>query len=806
MTLKRLRAATFWATMASLLVLSVLTFMLALSWLDRPFPGFMVLKNNSVDSLSSSRWSGFQNGIVQRDHILSVNGTSVKDGQELYRITAAHPPGTVFNYELERPENGSMKRISLSFPSQRFALVDFVGFFLAFWLIGFLHLLIGAFVTIVKPGDVASRAHLLYCIFYGTFLLTSFDGISSHAFTYFPHNQCFALIGVSALNLACLIPRPVPFVQRYPWVMKATLAAGLAFAAYLMWSFEQPTVWPGTFVIVLGIASGATLLMPLSALWARFSRTTPSQIKSQANIILWSALISFFPAITFNFLAAIGIMIPGGEMAFFGLALFPVAVAYTIVRHRLFDIDVIIKRTVTYAIVTAALTTFYFLLTAGIRSLLGTGSEWINFVATGAVAVTFAPLRDRTKVVVDKLFFRAGYDLAQLLAEFGDKARETFDAAELLRLFVKTIEFALYPTYIVVLLKDQSKDRLVQRESLGLEVGQRLDLPLDHPVLKGLFSDVHLSVTTEPVDVDALTQATILPLRLKDELVGAVLVGPRKSDLSYTFTDRTLLVSLCQQLALWVKNAQLFTQLAGQERLKRELEIAHEVQSGLLRANLPSLNGVEFSATSIPALEVGGDFYDIIPIDEHRLGILIGDVSGKGVPAALLMAMTLVIFRSIARGNSSSADVMAKANELIYLNRPSQKMFVTAFYAVYDARDRSLTFSNAGNPMPLETKGGTTGRLEAKGVSLGMFPTIEYEENRVTLNEGELIVFYSDGAEDAINPTSEQFGEDRLAEIVAANVQAPVDQVQTAILDAIRKFSEGSDQFDDITLVTLKAN
>lgn len=803
---KRLSSITFWATMASLVLLAAATFVLAVSWVGKPFPGFVVLKNGMVDSLASSRWSGFQHGVKQIDHVVAINGLPVANGDAVYREVAARPPGTPIRYTVVRTEGLATRTLDVTVPSQRFNLFDFFGFFFAFWIVGVFHILVGMFVSIVKPGDRTARAHLWFCIAFAAFFLTNFDGISSHVFTFFPHNEAFSLIAAFGLNLAFYVPRPLPFIERHPWIKPANLVLGVGFMAFILWSHDHARIWPFAFMLLTAATSVATLAIPVTSIWARFSRSSSDLIKKQAGLILWGALFAFVAPITVNGLAFAGIVLPFGELSYYTFFIFAVVVAYTIVRHRLFDIDIIVKRTVTYTIVTVALTAGYFILTAGIRALFGTGSEWTNVVATGAVAVTFAPLRDRTKVLVDKLFFRTGYDLAQLLTDFGDRARETFDAAELLRLFVKTIEFALYPNYVAILLKDPMTGRFVLRESLGLAYGQKLEFTDDHPVLQGLLADEHLSVNTEPVDVDRLEQATILPLRLKDDLVGIVLVGARKSDLNYTFADRTLLVSLCQQLALWVKNAQLFTQLASQERLKRELEIAHEVQSGLLRTSLPALDGVEFSATSIPALEVGGDFYDIIPVDEHRLGILIGDVSGKGVPAALLMAMTLVIFRSIAPGNRSSADVMSKANELIYLNRPSKKMFVTAFYAIYDARDRSLTFSNAGNPMPMETKGTTTGRLEAKGVSLGMFPSIGYEENQGMLKEGEVIVFYSDGAEDAINPTSEQFGEERLAEIVAANVRVPARQMELAILDAIRTFSEGSDQFDDITLVTLKAN
>lgn len=812
MKFNRINAIAFWTTVSSLLVVAVVTLYLATTWINRPFPGFVVLANNTVDSIASARWTGFQRGIKQVDRIVAVQGVPVKSSADLRRVVAAHPVGTPLSYKIERPEAGRYITKTLVIPTQAFTVFDFVGFFLTFWAVGLFHILVGIFVSLVKPGDRIARAHFVFCMVFGGFALTNFDGLSTHVFSVFPHNPLFALIGSVALNLAFLVPRPIPIIQRHPWLIPLNLAAGGAFMAYILDSFGKPDRWPMAFAALTFVSSVSILVIPASSVWARLSSTSELQIKKQANIILWGALAAFFPAIVVNAVAILGITVPGSEMTYFAMVLFPASVAYTIVRHRLFDIDIIIKRTLTYSLMSVALTAAYFMLTIGFRIMFGAGgnlanvvnssSDLSNIIATGVVVLLVAPLRDRTKEMVDKLFFRRGYDLARLLTDFGDRARETFDPQELLRTFVSTIDHAMHPTYVAVLLKDGDSDRLVLRESLGLEAPGGIYLDAADPALRHLLAEHGPSITLDPIDLPGLREATATPLRLKEELVGLVLVGPRKSDQLYNSTDRTLLVGVSQQLALWIKNAELFGQLAGQARLKRELEIAHEVQTGLLPTTLPAMHGVEFAATSIPALEVGGDFYDVIQVDEHRFGVLIGDVSGKGVPAALLMAMTLVIFRSIARGNPSAADVMAKANELIYLNRPSRKMFVTAFYAVYDSRDRTLTYANAGNPLPI----GTSGRLEAKGVSLGMFPTATYDGNTAVIEPGELLVLYSDGAEDAISPTSEQFGEERLAEIVFANRKEAPKEVEARILETIRQFSEGSDQFDDITLVTLRAN
>ena len=184
----------------------------------------------------------------------------------------------------------------------------------------------------------------------------------------------------------------------------------------------------------------------------------------------------------------------------------------------------------------------------------------------------------------------------------------------------------------------------------------------------------------------------------------------------------------------------------------------------------------------------------------HRLAILVGDVSGKGVPAALLMAMTLMIFRSLAKGDPSPAAVLAKANDLISLNRPSKKMFVTAFYAVLDRRDNTLTYANAGQPFPQTP----SGPLAAKGMALGVLPGARYEEFRRRLVPGEAVMFFSDGVEDAVNPQHEHFGSDRLRDLLDNCWALSPDDAHTLVLETLKNFGEGAEPFDDLTLLTLR--
>lgn len=790
----------FWLSMTLMVLFSAVCLVLSAGWINRTFPGFVVLSNQCLDSLYSPRWNGIREGLQAADHIVAMDGMPVTSSEMIYRYAAAKPVGSLISYDVERSAGtGEIQRFTKVVPTQTFSFWDWAGIFGSFWLMGVFHIAIGAFVAVVKPRDPVARAYLLFCLVFALFFLSHFEASTTYNFSLIPHTAAFCLLGTFAIDLALQLPRRAPILDRHPWIRWASFALGGLVTLFVLGSYYAAERWFSTYLLLTAYGSLGTVSLPAAAIWSLKSRSSTPLQKAQAKVILWGATWAFLPAIAINIGFFFGLSFPGAELAYLAITLFPLAVAYTIVRHKLFNIDVIVKRTITYTIVTSALLGLYFLMAGGVRLLMGNHSEFANILATATVALAFSPMRDRTKKLVDRLFFRTDYDFQKIVTEFGDEARETLDSQQLLGAFVKRIEQALYPNTLAILLRQPGTDELHLKESLGLPPGTQLSLSIEDPRL-ALLEKSGKGITTEATDFGPIKRALFLPLLDKNDIIGGVLVGPRKSDLEYKEIDRLLLVNLSQQLSVWLKNTQLIGQVAGQERLKRELEIAAEVQAGLLPSQIPSIPGIELAALSKPALEVGGDFYDVIQVDEHRLGILIGDVSGKGVPAALLMAMTLVIFRSIARGNPSAAAVMAKANELIYLNRPSSKMFVTAFYAIYDSRDHSLCFANAGSPFPV----GTVGRLEAKGVSLGVLAKMQYDEQKITLKPGDTLVLYSDGAEDAMNPEREQFGEERLEKVIAQNLDRSPVEIQDRLLTEIHAFTGGGTPYDDITLVALK--
>ena len=241
------------------------------------------------------------------------------------------------------------------------------------------------------------------------------------------------------------------------------------------------------------------------------------------------------------------------------------------------------------------------------------------------------------------------------------------------------------------------------------------------------------------------------------------------------------------------------------ERQAYEMELAAGIQQSFLPESPPRIEGVELAALNLPAREVGGDFYDFIPVSQDKWGLVIADVSGKGIPAALFMALSRTLVRANAVGNPTASQAIRRANDLI-VEDDRANMFVTLFYSVLDPKRKTLSYVNAGHNPPLmfRREGRDIILLEAKGIALGVMPNIELEEREISLREGDLVVLYTDGVTEAINDKEEQFGQQRLIQLIEEGSNLPAQELITRIQQGVAAFSAGQPQFDDITIMVLK--
>jgi serine phosphatase RsbU (regulator of sigma subunit)/CHASE1-domain containing sensor protein len=239
--------------------------------------------------------------------------------------------------------------------------------------------------------------------------------------------------------------------------------------------------------------------------------------------------------------------------------------------------------------------------------------------------------------------------------------------------------------------------------------------------------------------------------------------------------------------------------------VEQELRVARSIQHALLPKDLPKLEGWEIAHHYQPAREVGGDFYDFLRLEDGRVGFVIGDVSGKGMAAALVMANTQSVLRAVAhRGSVAPEQVLAEANEILCAYIPPTNMFVTCFYAILEPESGRLRYANAGHDLPYERHDGRVDKLRARGMPLGLMPDMGYEEKEAVLAAGDDLLFYSDGLVEAHDPKGEMFGFSRLQDLVRAHRSGDSSLIAFLLSELARFAGEGWEQEDDITLVTLE--
>ena len=247
---------------------------------------------------------------------------------------------------------------------------------------------------------------------------------------------------------------------------------------------------------------------------------------------------------------------------------------------------------------------------------------------------------------------------------------------------------------------------------------------------------------------------------------------------------------------------------AEKERFTRELEIAHGIQDSFLPDSIPEIPGIEIAVFATPALEVGGDFYDFIPVDEDAWGLVIADVSGKGVPAALFMALSRTLIRVSASRRRDPAGAITEANELICRDSKTS-MFVTLFYLVISSKEREITYVNAGHNPPLllnRNTPGTVTLLKADGIALGIIDDINLQSVSISLKEGDLVVLYTDGITEAMNSEGEEFGMERLSDVLNTYRDSSAIEIIEGIKRAISEFAGDTPQSDDITLILIRSS
>src|SRR5690348_8180839 len=375
-------------------------------------------------------------------------------------------------------------------------------------------------------------------------------------------------------------------------------------------------------------------------------------------------------------------------------------------------------------------------------------------------------------------------------------------------LLTRVIEYQMFS----ILLLDEEQQMLVHRFSLRYQ--ENIHLKHDIPVGRGLVgyavrekvAVLAPDVSKDPryIELNPETRSELcVPLIYKERAIGVLDLEHTRRNYYNEDHVRTL-TTLAGQIAIAIENARLYERLAREEqRLERDLKMAREIQVRLLPQTLPELKNAEIAAKFEPALTIGGDMFDFLEYSGPRVALVLGDVSGKGAPAALYAALVSGLLRSTASFEPSPAQMLDAIN-LSLNERKIEAQYVTLAYAVWDDEARAMTVANSGLPRPIVCRGGKSESIDSAGLPLGLFEDATYDEVTVNTKSGDIFVLVSDGIVDALNPSGERFGRKRLEEVIQNSCRLRARDIVNAIFEAVQAHREMRASFDDETVLAVR--
>jgi sigma-B regulation protein RsbU (phosphoserine phosphatase) len=484
---------------------------------------------------------------------------------------------------------------------------------------------------------------------------------------------------------------------------------------------------------------------------------------------------------------------------------------------------------------------------------LGSRGELALIVSLlGALTLLHWLVRRWLLPAIEHYFAPVPYDERRILFDLGQEARTVTSVDQLYKSIASRIASSLEASDVSIFVRDEVSGDYVCRVSTSLptqfaagaiqRAGQidKIDetkLRHDAFLVRRLFS-LSTPLVIEPAQLEtwtrALSEATpelrtaraheretleriqshlLVQVRTKDLLIGILSLGLRRGQFRYDDADKEVLMSVAAQLALVIENSRLAERMVAEERLRRELAMAWEVQRRLLPTKPPESVVVELAGYCEPAGDVGGDYYDFIVLDNQELGIAIADVAGKGMPAALLMSTMQATLRSLAVRNGAESQLnrslpamVATLNRLLFDSTDGSN-YVTFFYAQFDPVTRRLTYVNAGHNPPFFMRASHAGdfqHLSSGGLIVGVFEHCSYEQETIQMESGDVLFAFTDGLTEALDISGEEFGETRVKETLAAHVCLSVGEIRAGIERRVKQWCAGAPQYDDMTFVVMK--
>jgi len=792
-------------------------------------------------------------GFKVDDRLVAINGRKIENDavfeEEIGKARLGEP--ATFTVARKR-DDGQTENFELAFTAgKREANFNYytqlvVGFVYAYIMPTFC-ILLGFWVVFVRPRDPLAWLLLLIMLGFSSTALEGSPNLLIRTYT----STFFSTWALAMFLFGVYFPERWSFDRKYPWA-KWILIVPLGLQVFFaMLGHIENFTGVDLFVYLEFITkpySRIAMILNMLAMCLFFTalgHKSGTLENADARRRLKLMLIGTTVAMTPSFIIILYRIISGARGSFFDLVpfwfalfalvmmmLFPLTMAYVIVVQRAMNVSVVVRQGLQYALAKNGVLALQILLSIAViltalsftLDVTTNRPRKIIFIALGIIGFFLIRiLAGKIKAWTDRRFFREAYNAELILSELSEDVRTMVETKPLLETVSAKISESLHVPQVILLLKNGTSFR--SAHALGYENAPSASLSETDTTIEKLKRNETLVIYQDDEDswiheeakpgerenLRELNSQLLLPVGAKDGLSGVISLSPKLSEEPYSTNDLRLLKSVATQTGLALENSRLTEAIASEvgqrERINRELEIAREVQERLFPQELPRIEGLDYYGACRPALGVGGDYYDFIELPENKFGIAIGDISGKGIGAALMMASLQASLRGQAiHFKSDLAGLMKQINSLVYEASTSNR-YATFFYAQYEPSTRKLAYVNAGhNPPFLIRKDGEVLRLEEGGAVVGMLPSmlVNYEQGEIELQSGDLLVGFTDGISEAMNPKEEEWSEDAmLAELKNVTEKTSVE-ILPLIVACADKFADGAKQHDDMTMIIVK--
>ncbi|MDI6807417.1 MAG: SpoIIE family protein phosphatase [Candidatus Eisenbacteria bacterium] len=783
---------------------------------DRPYSG-LTLKENLIVSVaedSPGEVAGLRNG----DRIVQINGQPFvwTQGEDWL---ASLTPGNAIDLLIAR---GSEK-LTLTFLTELPPASE-IAWWLSLGFSGIVLLVFGLFV-LYRRRDKTGLVFFLICYVFAFFtrpplpeairVISSFERIA------------YDLVQVSLpallLHFFLLFPEESSLLNRLPDRKARGLQGALYLPSLLIFTASQlftSRESQGIVQSIVAVYFGVSILAALS-LFVRSYKVSRLLQRKRLRVAILGTVGAILPVSLFTLVLNLSpaTHVPAARYSYLFLLLLPVSFSYAIVRYRFLDIELILKKGILYSLLTAFLAAVYVSIVWGMgglfRSWTGQRSLVLTVFSTLIIAVFFTPVRNRLQFLIDRVFFRDRYDYRKILKELSRSLAEPLGLESLGNLLVSRVPSSLKSEFAVLLVrkgkwfvvdKVRGNTRHIDKTFSLTEASVGSPGGSHEPLIIEKMSKERLSSLFPAEDIPILraSRASLLvPIYARGEPNLILLLGPRLSGEPYSLEDFELLSTVSEEACLSLENIMHAEERAEKEKMDAELRLAREIQMSLAPREAPQSESLEIFGTTIPSGKIGGDCLDFIRFSPSRIGIGVGDVSGKGVPAALLAAGVQAALRSEAERDPSPSSVLRSVNRrLLLLERPER--FAGLVYAVFDSERSEIVYSNAGLNAPfLIRETGQVERLDVGGVILGISQEPTYHDDRMAMRPGDLVVFFTDGLVEQ-TAGAEEYGEERLLEVILRNKNLPAQYLAKAVLESIGLFSKEAHD-DDMSIVVARA-